>query len=73
MSTQLLYDNDHLSQKADVKELLALNEIKINRFDTEALMRCFDIQHKQITHLIVLFVEAIETVINNKKRARQAP
>ena len=41
-------DDPHLKAKADVKDLLALNEIKSNKFDTEVLMRCVDVQHKQI-------------------------
>ena len=39
-------NDDLLMQKADVKDLLALGEIKSNKFDTNFLMKCVDIQHK---------------------------
>lgn len=32
-------------------------------------MRCVDIQHKQLCHLIVLFVEAIKTLIRTQKES----
>jgi hypothetical protein len=39
-------NDDLLTQKADLKDLLALGEIKSNKFDTNFLMKCVDIQHK---------------------------
>jgi len=51
-------------QKAVIKDLLALGEIKSNKFDTNFLMKCVDIQHKQITHIVVLLVEAVKTMLS---------
>ena len=39
------------------KDLVILNDIKSNKHDTEQIMRGVDILHKQLSHLIVLFVE----------------
>ena len=36
-------EDEAMKKKADVKDLMALNEIKSNKFDTEILMRCVDI------------------------------
>jgi hypothetical protein len=57
-------NDDLLMQKADMKDLLALSEIKSNKFDTNFLMKCVDIQHKQITHIVVLLVEAVKTMLS---------
>jgi len=57
-------NDDLLTQKADLKDLLALGEIKSNKFDTNFLMKCVDIQHKQITHIVVLLVEAVKTMVS---------
>jgi len=57
-------NDDLLMQKADIKDLLALGEIKSNKFDTNFLMKCVDIQHKQITHIVVLLVEAVKTMLS---------
>ena len=57
-------DDNRLNQKADLKDLQALSEIKSNKFDTDFLMRCVDIQHKQITHVAVLLVEAVKTMLS---------
>jgi hypothetical protein len=35
-----------LDQKADISDLIALNDLKSNKFDTEKLMQCIDIEHK---------------------------
>ena len=56
-------------QKADKKDLIALGEIKSNKFDTEQLTRWIDIQHKQISHLVVLFYEVLKTLITQKKES----
>lgn len=48
----------------------ALNELKSNKFDTEVLMRCVDIQHKQITHLSVLLTESLKTIIKQSKESK---
>jgi len=55
--------DEALKGKADIKDLMAMNEMKSNKFDMEILMRCIDIQHKQITHLVVLFTESMKTLI----------
>lgn len=57
-------NDELLTQKADVKDLQALNEIKSNKIDTDFLMKCVDIQHKQITHIVVLLVEAVKTMLS---------
>ena len=58
-----------LRRKADLSDLRDLTDLKANKKDTEALMRCVDIQHKQLCHLIVLFVEAIKTLIRTQKES----
>lgn len=54
-----------LMQKADRKELDALNDLKSNKVDTEQTMKAIDILHKQITHIIVLFIESVKASIKN--------
>lgn len=62
-------NDDLLMQKADVKDLVALGELKSNKFDTNFLMKCVDIQHKQITHVVVLLVEAVKTMLSQSKES----
>ena len=62
-------ENEAWKHKADRKDLIALNEIKSNKHDVEQLMRCIDIQHKQISHLVVLFYEVQKTLISQKKES----
>ena len=35
-----------IDQKADISDLVALNDMKTNKVDTEMLMNCVDILHK---------------------------
>jgi hypothetical protein len=60
---------DTFNTKADVNDLNAMNDVKANKVDTEAAMRCVDILHKQLSHLIVLFVEAMKTLIHQQKES----
>lgn len=52
-------------QKADRKDIDALNDLKSNKVDTESTMKSIDILHKQITHVIVLFIESVKASIKN--------
>lgn len=66
-------ENDEVwKNKADMKDLLAMNELKTNKFDTEILMRCVDVQHKHISHIAVLFNEISKTLISTKKESEAA-
>ena len=56
-----------LKAKADVQDLRELKELKSNKVDTESAMQCIDIVHKQLSHVIVLFIEFLKTNITNKK------
>ena len=58
-----------LEQKVDIKQLNALNDVKTNKVDTEQLMRCVDIMHKQITHIMVLIIELGKTIVTQQKES----
>lgn len=47
-----------------------MNDIKSNKKDVEDCMRCIDIQHKQIQHIIVILVEFIKTSLSNAKESQ---
>ena len=49
-----------IANKADKSDLHTLENQKSNKTDTEQSMKCADIMHKQITHIIVLFIEIIK-------------
>ena len=34
-----------LEQKADLKDLIKLGELKSNKFDTDLLLKCVEVQH----------------------------
>jgi hypothetical protein len=53
----------NLVKKANLSDLQTLNDLKSNKVDTEQTMICVDILHKQITHLIVLLIEAMKTIV----------
>lgn len=53
----------NLVKKANLSDLQTLNDLKTNKVDTEQTMICVDILHKQITHLIVLLIEAMKTIV----------
>ena len=57
-------DQEILRQKADIKDLIKLGEIKSNKFDTEFLQKCADVQHDQIQHIIVLLLEILKTLVH---------
>ena len=59
-----------LQQKVDVNELKALNDIKSNKVDTEQTMRCVDILHKQLTHVMVLIIELVKTNVMSQKESQ---
>jgi len=50
-----------IKNKADMTDLKHVMDIKANKVDTENNMRCIDILHKQIEHVIVLLVEFLKT------------
>lgn len=47
-------------------DLLAINDLKTNKFDTENLMKCIDIQHKQIMMIIILLNECMGSLVIQK-------
>ena len=47
-----------------------MNDIKSNKKDLEDCMRCIDIMHKQIQHIIVILVEFIKTSLSNAKESQ---
>jgi len=53
----------NLIKKANLSDLQTLNDLKSNKIDTEQTMICVDILHKQITHLIVLLIETMKTIV----------
>ena len=59
-------DQDKLAQKAELKDLAKLNDIKSNKFDTDFLMNCTDIHHRQLEHLAVLLIETVKTLIQTQ-------
>jgi hypothetical protein len=67
-----LEEDEAMRQKADIKDVMALNDIKSNKFDTEILMRCVDIQHKQISHVCVLLNECMKTLIKQHKESKMS-
>lgn len=74
-ATQPIHDDDKddlIKGKADMKDLLAIGEMKSNKFDTEILMRCVDIQHKQILQIVVLITEGMKTQIKNAKESESS-
>ena len=50
-----------IKNKADLSDLQHMMDVKSNKIDTENNMRCVDILHRQIEHVIVLMVELIKT------------
>ena len=46
-----------------MSDLKILNDLKSNKIDTEQTMICVDILHKQITHIIVLLIETMKTIV----------
>ena len=52
------------------KDLVALNDAKTNKSDTEILMKSIDVQQKQISQFIVLFVEQLKTLIKSQKETK---
>ena len=52
------------------KDLVALNDAKTNKSDTEILMKSIDVQQKQIPQFIVLFVEQLKTLIKSQKETK---
>lgn len=53
-----------LLTKVDKSELEAVIDMKSNKTDTDLVMKCLDIIHKQITHMIVLDIEMIKLNMN---------
>lgn len=52
-----LSDSAVLEHKADLKDLIKLGELKSNKFDTDLLLKCVEVQHSQIQHLAVILIE----------------
>ena len=55
-----------IKSKANNEELLTLKEGKTNKSDSALMMRCIDIMHRQISHIIILVLELIKQGISNK-------
>ena len=53
-----------LKNKADMSDLQHLVDIKANKHDAENTMRNVDILHKQVTHIIVLLIEFLKTMVH---------
>ncbi len=53
-----------LMSKVDKAELEAVIDMKSNKSDTDLAMKGIDILHKQVSHLIVLLVEGVKSLIN---------
>ena len=45
MENQNAVDYDMLRSKADVKDLIKMGELKSNKFDTDLLLKCAEVQH----------------------------
>jgi len=58
-----------LRSKADVKDLQKLGELKSNKFDTDLLLKCAEVQHDQMKHITVILNEAIKTLISTQKQS----
>ena len=39
---------DMINKKADVKDLIKMGQLKSNKFDTDLLLKCAEVQHDQI-------------------------
>lgn len=50
-----------IKNKADISDLQHMMDVKSNKIDMENNMRCVDILHRQIEHVVVLMVELIKT------------
>ena len=59
-----------LNKKADFRDLQYLMDLKSNKEDTEQIMRCVDIQHRQISNFVTLFVECLKTLIKEHKESK---
>ena len=57
-------DFEMLRSKADVKDLIKMGELKSNKFDTDLLLKCAEVQHDQMKHIAVIVNEAVKTLIN---------
>ena len=55
---------DIINKKADVKDLIKMGSLKSNKFDTDLLLKCAEVQHDQIQHITVILNEALKTLIN---------
>lgn len=66
VQSELKVQEEFLKQKADLKDLKKLAEIKSNKFDTEFLMQCMDLTHKQLTHLTCLLIETMKTLVEDQ-------
>lgn len=60
----------NLDKKADLRDLQYLMDLKSNKEDTEQVMRCVDIQHRQISNFVTLFVECLKTLIKEHKESK---
>jgi hypothetical protein len=49
-----------LLSKVDKIDLDRVVEMKSNRSDTEQAIRAIDVIHKQVSHIIVLFIEMMK-------------
>jgi len=55
-----------LNSKAAQSEVEMLKEHKTNKHDTDMQMKCLDIMHRQVTHMVVLIIEILKQGIVTK-------
>ena len=55
-----------LSKKAEKTEVEELRRNKTNKCDSENQMKAIDIIHKQVTHTVVLLIEVVKQLENEK-------
>ena len=58
---------DLVKSKADTKELNKMGEQKSNKFDTEFILKCVSLQHKQLQHLACLLAETQRSLLEDHK------
>jgi hypothetical protein len=46
-----------------------MGELKSNKFDTDLLLKCAEVQHDQMKHIAVIVNEAVKTLINTQKQS----
>lgn len=65
-----ILEDDALRKKADMKDLVALSDMKSNKVDTEMLLQCVKIQHQQISHVGVILAECLRSMLTGKMETK---